>query len=851
VPILLALPLLHLFGLVRIPFPPFTTGGQIYVDSPEVYTRERLVNDRYDQDYWLRQRLEQLDNPDQLHLVVGTQSRALRGRFGDGGEGEDVAAEAEHAPRRLAFEQELRVAAGIRDMIRQQVLENMLDDRHDLTGNSVYGLKFDTTVIPGTNTRRRAFVHVQVTIRDIFATGAGGANAAEGGVGDTPGDAHAAPASGESDNALGRQRQYADWVKDVMRRLNQAEDSIFESLKDQCRTKDWEAAYFFDRLTGRTLEVVLGIPEERFWLLRQKQEQLIDDAESANESAPPLADVRWSLPAAGCRDLPRFRTPFLEIGTSDAGACLMKVKGNFLSSFGEYLAVVVGLPISRFRTMMGQPGEDAAAVETLPEQEGHEAPEPVMLPDPWSKYFTMERKLFRLHDPPISDQCAARVWFDVYELREAFIALDADWTEQQTNVDAPLRSMLDDLTIVGETLGGGWRLYVSDDDYALRERWFENATPKYDIEDRLLERLDLENKRHCLEAFADEKLCAYFDDAAVAELVRVVALPSGFLNFSNRLSSRDLYPYAIFPKNDVVGIFADTRAEVAAAAAGTGLLDFAQFRRESTTAAVLTGYGLGGGRFLNRDIDSSRSVNFGWIISARGDMEPTQKSQLALVSVPAWTDTLKLNVTVGWLDRDGAPDDDESFDLEIAVPPNLEAFDSIFREDAQVTLGPTIRDNEMDSRIYVRAGRPTAILIPGSRLWRSASVTLGAQTAERIQVLPNMEGIIAVFDDVALPYAAYDPGTDSGTPKSLGSGDEGAGPGLGNHSGGAEAAVDLPCDRDYVTGLHPALEELQVRSVRLRVWTSEGVAQARKRVCVVYSPSEVLKSGEDVAAGTE
>ena len=33
---------------------PGKTTGEIYVDSPEVYTRERLVNDRLEQEAWLR-----------------------------------------------------------------------------------------------------------------------------------------------------------------------------------------------------------------------------------------------------------------------------------------------------------------------------------------------------------------------------------------------------------------------------------------------------------------------------------------------------------------------------------------------------------------------------------------------------------------------------------------------------------------------------------------------------------------------------------------------------------------------------------------------------------------------------
>jgi len=42
------------------------------------------------------------------------------------------------------------------------MIENQLDDRHDLRGNSLYRLKFDAAVFPGHNTRRSAKVTVSV-----------------------------------------------------------------------------------------------------------------------------------------------------------------------------------------------------------------------------------------------------------------------------------------------------------------------------------------------------------------------------------------------------------------------------------------------------------------------------------------------------------------------------------------------------------------------------------------------------------------------------------------------------------------------------------------------------------------
>ena len=41
-----------------------TSLGEIYIDSPEIYTRERLVNDRFREDAWLKEMLKLLSGED-------------------------------------------------------------------------------------------------------------------------------------------------------------------------------------------------------------------------------------------------------------------------------------------------------------------------------------------------------------------------------------------------------------------------------------------------------------------------------------------------------------------------------------------------------------------------------------------------------------------------------------------------------------------------------------------------------------------------------------------------------------------------------------------------------------------
>jgi hypothetical protein len=46
-------------------------------------------------------------------------------------------------------------------------------------------------------------------------------------------------------------------------------------------------------------------------------------------------------------------------------------------------------------------------------------------------------------------------------------------------------------------------------------------------------------------------------------------------------------------------------------------------------------------------------------------------------------------------------------------------------------------------------GYPLTLAIPGERLWRSTVVTLDGRKATQIEVMPNMEGLLATFDQFA------------------------------------------------------------------------------------------------------
>jgi hypothetical protein len=149
--------------------------------------------------------------------------------------------------------------------------------------------------------------------------------------------------------------------------------------------------------------------------------------------------------------------------------------------------------------------------------------------------------------------------------------------------------------------------------------------------------------------------------------------------------------------------------------------------------------------------DESNAITFGWIIANDSQAQPIQKSQLVLVSVPAYLDRLDISVETAWLESDGTTEHGlVSYKMPtVRVPPDFEAFDTLVDQDER-RHGPAIFKSFMGKEM-VRACGPAEIVIPGARLWRSATVTIGDQAADKITVLPNMQGLLATFNEVHVP----------------------------------------------------------------------------------------------------
>lgn len=198
-----------------------TTKGVILVGQPEVFTRERLIEARFEDYEWLRGKLDDADEAvsfqgfvDQRILDItiakveaeygmdlpggGTptaqsaapggettttgETTTANGDAGGGSSDDDAGSsgstqpllrtqtdplagktapkgtDAEKTKARLTRVDQLNDQLAYRSAVRGAMRQTMVDDSHDLTGGMLYDLKFDVTIQPGDNSQRNAIV---------------------------------------------------------------------------------------------------------------------------------------------------------------------------------------------------------------------------------------------------------------------------------------------------------------------------------------------------------------------------------------------------------------------------------------------------------------------------------------------------------------------------------------------------------------------------------------------------------------------------------------------------------------------------------------------------------------------
>ena len=173
------------------------TFGKIVVESPEVYTRERLVNDRLRHAVWLRKQMRATEDvltkgvfrsheaqwAQQATLDMSLQAtnraqtpQPAKRAVPSVEEGAVVSESADETnddvtpanppaanPAEPGTSMELfRAMAEYREQVRTELMQTQLDDRHDIDGNTLYRLNFNTTVIHGRSSDALAVIRVEL-----------------------------------------------------------------------------------------------------------------------------------------------------------------------------------------------------------------------------------------------------------------------------------------------------------------------------------------------------------------------------------------------------------------------------------------------------------------------------------------------------------------------------------------------------------------------------------------------------------------------------------------------------------------------------------------------------------------
>ena len=611
--------------------------GKIYVSSPGVYTRERLVNDRNDQDFWLRDQLRLLDESPIGFSAVTLSDLRLKAEvaaMSGGGKGSGVPTAEEGAggaggglpppstQPSLTFLDSFAIRAAARDSIRQSILENLLDDRHDLTGNSVYGLKFDTTVIPGRFTTGRAFVRLSIT----------------------PDQAALVP-----DEPI--------------------PDKRFPDLPYHLRTY-----YQFD------------------------YSQIANDPDNLNHNSFTLysqwrSNVGW-----------RLNTHFLQIMESKC-RCLQGGTGDNKTP--------CSLPPPDWRQEIVSTVNKVLAIDGAKIKAGQslttaaDSSMGIILPAPWDHFLAVSVRM-----PKVSD-CMNLPAFVVDQVVDSIYVRPKEGTDGEYKLIDWIDDKESAYVYVPKSEEADWLVY-----------W-----PHY----RNIRSI----ARYVKSIGKQPTYCA--DPTKKETCVGYINIPSGYFNFIEKVLKPDMYAYSLFPRLEATSILsAQTTSRSLGAKKAEGGASVGVDSLDSINEASLMPTAIG-----FTDAESEKSIDLGWIVDVGRNGAPFQRSQFALVSVPAWTSRLKVSVRTGWLDWNSAEGASEPQNYTVPIPPDFEAFDTFIGQES--VRRPHISDEFMVDNVTLVACRQAAILIPGLRLWRSAMVTIGSEQADKITVLPNMRGIIAEF----------------------------------------------------------------------------------------------------------
>lgn len=849
-----------------------STRGSIILSSPTIYTRQRLVNDRLSQENWLTNQLALTDEGhiqnfrsiDAATQMINNASIAFHATQNSG-----LASKSETAPssvvpsddnslkpstsnpmgKEIATPEQTTLdrflaMSNYRDTVRSQLMQTLLDDRHDISGNTIYRLGFDATVLTGENSGKLALIFVQLTHNPLQAQ----------------------PLYDHEYKKL-----YDEWVDLTAARstsalshyaasLVQLNDAVFPVDKiaqdrGQVDQPDRVPAFFSHFIDGRLCELL-------------RDQFALDLGSNANCFAddPPYASLkRVDIPTGAVmavrrainnyafkdalRNVKNFHDQaYNRIQTTLGGAPAVsnKWRDSFESqeSFTQYIdeqisgvetACLTGAPYADVRapdarkaedSTSGPPKspEDAAGQEhTPPENEARNGTGP----PPRESNSTMawppaqpaqQRPLQTRGDEKTLTRITCPVGFDVSILGQKiklYFLLKTLIVEDKFNIPtmrlSKSYSLEDELTdiktkyfntfaeIYASSSAPDSQKIESDVMDKFRKSIVKCVSGDYFVwlytdhinemgkSPRIDQFISLVNRWG---GFAD---CEFDVTASVRKYVPYKN--GGTLEDDPWIELRDelnkdneVFVYSVDPKELMQRASAAKKAQLAwqfGASVGGGIGKLTSLEGNTSDYKDITNsldeienhpivLPLGEGQ-SSISAYGPYKLEFGWVIEPRIGLSQNQRSQMdgtyslsAVISVPGWWQSLDAQYRMCWVEPsqlDQQRERNGSWDSEIieeictksstgsSQPTSTDVIrlphtaNEISRKlGYELQPSPHLEQQQLGQTLY--SGLPGDVILAGDRLWRSTEVFLGAQRADSIRVLPDMQGIVAHFNCV-------------------------------------------------------------------------------------------------------
>lgn len=864
-----------------------STNGVIHIGSPQIYTRERLVNDRFRERAWLEDQLKKIESQE-ARVSAAVSSRTA---FATGGEAPDIAEPG--ATPSIQPDAGFSYLRNTRATIREALIENELDDRHDLGSNSLYQFNFGAAIVPGTRTRRVAKIRMTIEPDDKLEP----LDALIG-----PDHPLAAQCDGlrefecayfletgiltktSADAANAIVDQYRKW-RDLFDRWLEAENALYrreaEDVENLFRLSEYSPELHGSEATGwvgnyerffRNLDDKAKLYAKNFAEATGRDAEIISDKCNTYYARKVAfdADITFSLTAE-----PIIRS-FAELCIEATNEVLADglnyaALDNYVSTFSDSARKVYGAIYDKKATAVLWKDLvclfSPRCLETSSDSSAKRAEYRTQLAE--SAEHLANFAILHVFES-FSEQCS---WGNLVVEQDPSRAnlifrLSAEVSSRLRNCiinsavrdfgSHPFGKILRGTTTTQSTPtetrptssyyrardGLSSILAISNtDNYRAQARRQFVGVVAHDGEGR--QNLVYEKFLHPgqLQAtcaiprgghvlgfsggyYLDEinpfvsfeigwrflgvLVCDTYSQSAKPAPEQMVAdnfynIPIGLFRFIHHLSnSQRTFSYSVQPSGSFELEHHESQNYLQLPLSRSNGNEGSESNLSNQTAATsiekrykIIGFGSQvdeapgsppDGNLLEKD---ERQAEFGWYVFpaprrdklfTRDTLNPVNVKLTAVVSVPAWWDSVKIRAATEWLYPDSLKGEEQYVVVDKETGGNdkkllrkhktLKARDTVDEREFRVELPlrlDFIRNHFLGAdtsrptlyQLHIQhnkltACRPAEIVIKGERLWRSTVVTLDGQKASLIQVMPDMRGIVAVFDNVIPPSPEFE-----------------------------------------------------------------------------------------------